>query len=160
MVCWAIIKCSVFLSSVILSSVRSIIPNLGLVSKKMRLSFTKFQKRASHFLCPVAIRIIAHFFNIIASADVRFCAHFSAIREAAHSVNIRNHHPIVRIYKHLHKPLVDVIRIQFQEIHKVGKNHQSLDMMGISCLQNFQKSYCRSVLFLFFLYKKMSDADC
>ena len=77
------------------------------------------------------------FFEVIASADIRFCAHDSAISKQTHTINIRNHYPIIRINEHFHKPLIDIIWMKFTQIHKIGENHQSFNMMSVTCFQYF-----------------------
>lgn len=91
--------------------------------EKFSVIIHKIPKEGIPFFRPAVIRVIAHLFDIIASADVRFCTHFSTVRKAAHPINIRNHYPILRIDEHLHKPLINVVWIDFQQIHKVGENH-------------------------------------
>ena len=39
--------------------------------------------------------------------------------------------------KHFHKPFIDLFRIKFTKKHKVSKDHESFNMMGISCQLNF-----------------------
>lgn len=59
-------------------------------SKKIFIFINKIPKQRIPFFIPFSIRIIAHFLNIIAPADVRFRTHLPAVRKTAHSIHIRS----------------------------------------------------------------------
>lgn len=61
---------------------------------------------------PFASGVIAHFPQVIQSADVGFSCKKAAICKLAHAVYIGHHYPIVGIYEQLHKPLIHLIRLQ------------------------------------------------
>ncbi len=60
-------------------------------------------------------RIVRHFKDVVASGEVRFADHQSAIGELGHAVNIGNHDPIVGIDVEFHKPFVHFVGMDFAE---------------------------------------------
>ena len=54
----------------------------------------------------------------------------------AHCVSIGNHHPIVTVDEHLHKPAVDFFRVKLANEHKPAQHHQSLNVVTVSGFKN------------------------
>ena len=93
--------------------------------------------QAIPYFAPRAFGVVAHFQNIVAARYVGFGGHLSAIGILTHTINIRHHHPIIRINEEFHKPAIDFIRIEFTQVHEVTQHHQSFDVMTVSGLQYF-----------------------
>ena len=83
-------------------------------------------------LLPCSFFEITHFENVITATDVGLCGKYTSIGKLAHAVNIGHHNPIPCINKKLHKPLINLIGIEFAQKHEVADNHKTLNMMAVS----------------------------
>ena len=79
---------------------------------------------------------MAHFPDIRTATKVGLGRDLPAVGMLAHRVRIGNHHPVVAVDKHLHKPTVNFVRIEFTQKHKPSQHHQTLNVVAVARLQD------------------------
>jgi len=86
---------------------------------------------------PISFREVAHFHEVVGSADIGFAGHHAAIAVLRHAINIRNHYPVIRIDVEFHEPLVDGIGMNLTEQHEVAEYHETFDVMVVARAKQF-----------------------
>ena len=86
---------------------------------------------------PISFREVAHFHEVVGTADIGFAGHHTSIAVLRHTIYIRNHYPVIGIDVEFHEPLVDGIGMNLTEQHEVAEYHETFDVVVVARAKQF-----------------------
>ena len=96
---------------------------------------TRQLARSSRDVIGTIATMIAHALNVLTGANVGFGGNQTAIRKLAHASRIRHFNPFNRIHIDAQVPGVYLIRINAQHQCEIARDHQALNVVGITELK-------------------------
>jgi hypothetical protein len=80
-------------------------------------------------LAPISLFIIAHPQDVAGGADIGLGGDLATVGILTHAVNVGHHDPIISVNEHLHKPSIDLIRINLAKQHDLSIGSIAVDAL-------------------------------
>ena len=92
-----------------------------------------------------SLTVVAHLVDVCPSGCVWLGRHESAVSVEGHAEEIGGHHPVMGVDVHLIEPSESLLRLHTSQQEEIPKDHQSLDVMIESTLQDFAQGLMEAV---------------
>ena len=103
-----------------------------LTTEEVLVCLDKTPEQSIPDVAPIPFAIIRHLAHIIRAGEIGLGGEQTSVSKLTHSIDIRNHYPVVGINKQLHEPAVDTVGMKAAKQHQIAQQHQTLDVMAIA----------------------------